>query len=265
MQVQAVTIISLQLFFLAAGNIIIHVYSLEHTLFAATLTSTSVACPDDTVTFSCTLPGSILVWDITPPQGQGNVFRISLSASNTENTEGNPAFRGVLTDSSGGMVTATLTSLSVASIVEGYMVECAGESSREDPLTITVAGEFRVCSMTLRINKLINGPTDLPSPPLNTGVSSTLNQLSSSIITLEWDPPSSTGGVSVRYMSSPSPNTSLWLTSHRGDHLDTDHCLVLSCTIYSLLTVTIRADNCVGMSQESSIGDISIKRFLSRI
>ncbi len=75
------------------------------------------------------------------------MFRISLSASNTEDTGGNPAFRGVLTDSSGGMVTATLTSQSVASIVEGFMVECAGESSREDPLTITVAGEFCVCSI----------------------------------------------------------------------------------------------------------------------
>ena len=93
------------------------------------------------------------------------MFRIGLSTSNTENIEGNPAFRGVLTDSSGGMVTATLTSQSVASIVEGYMVECAGESSREDPLTITVAGEFHVCSMTLRINKLIMDPQI--HPPLH--------------------------------------------------------------------------------------------------
>ncbi len=111
-------------------------------MFAATLIYTpTVACHDDILTFTCTLSGSVVVWDITPPQGQGNVFRISLSASNTEDTVGNPAFRGVLTDSSGPL-TATLTSLSEASIVEGTMVECAGESSREGPLTITVAGEW---------------------------------------------------------------------------------------------------------------------------
>ncbi len=111
-------------------------------MHAATLISTpTVACPDDTVTFTCTLSGSILLWDITPPQGQGNLFRISLSITNTDETRGNPAFRGVLTDSSGPL-TATLTSLSEASIVEGTMVECVGENSQEGPLTITVAGEW---------------------------------------------------------------------------------------------------------------------------
>ncbi len=115
----------------------------QYYCFAATLTSTPnvTACPDDIVTFTCTLSGSVLAWDITPPQGQGNIFRIGLSASSTEGTSGNPAFRGVLTDSSGPL-TATLTSLSEASIVEGTMVECLGESSREGPLIIAVAGEF---------------------------------------------------------------------------------------------------------------------------
>ncbi len=110
-------------------------------IFAATLTSTAtVACPDDTVTFTCTLPGSFIRWSITPLQEV--MFSITLSASNVDSTQGTPAFRGVLTDSNGGMVTATLTSLSEASAVEGTMVECEGESSQEGPLTITVAGEF---------------------------------------------------------------------------------------------------------------------------
>ena len=77
------------------------------------------------------------------------MFSISLSTSNTGETQGNPAFRGVLTDSSGGMLTATLTSLSDASTVEGTMVLCEGENSREGPLTITVAGEFFVRNITL--------------------------------------------------------------------------------------------------------------------
>ncbi len=98
-----------------------------------------MACPDDTITFTCTLPGSFIRWDIIPPQRAQ--FSISLSASNIDSTQGNPAFRGVLTDSSGPL-TATLTSLSEASIVEGIMVECVGGSSREDPLTISLAGEF---------------------------------------------------------------------------------------------------------------------------
>ncbi len=36
-------------------------------------------------------------------------------------------------------------------------------------------------------------------------VASQQNQISSSIITLEWDPPSSTGGVSVSYVLTISP------------------------------------------------------------
>ena len=80
---------------------------------------------------------------------QGAIFSITLISVNNEETRGNPAFRGVLTDSSGGMVTATLTSLSEASTVEGTMVECMGESSQEGPLTITVAGELTaLCFVT---------------------------------------------------------------------------------------------------------------------
>ncbi len=95
-------------------------------MFAATVASTStVSCPDGIVTFTCTLPGSLIRWKIIPPEGQGHSFRLTLiftSNGNVAVTEGNPAFRGVLTDSSGGMLTATLTSLSKASVVEGTMV-----------------------------------------------------------------------------------------------------------------------------------------------
>ncbi len=67
------------------------------------------------------------------------MFSITLSPGDTV-TQGNPAFRGDLTDSSEPL-TATLTSLSEASVVEGTIVECVGGSSQEGPLTITVAGE----------------------------------------------------------------------------------------------------------------------------
>ncbi len=77
-------------------------------------------------------------------QGRTELFRISLTPNgNINETLGNPAFRGVLTDSSGPL-TATLTSLSEASTVEGITVECVGDSSQAQPITITVhvAGEF---------------------------------------------------------------------------------------------------------------------------
>ncbi len=99
-------------------------------------------------------------------------------------------------------VDPSLISLSEASTVDGIMVECDGESSREDPLTITVAGEWMMEWVIL-----IHTPTDSPSPPLNTRVSSAQNQPSFSNITLEWDPPYSTeaGGVSVSYVLTISP------------------------------------------------------------
>ncbi len=105
------------------------------------MSNSSVYCPDETVSFTCSVPGvstnSPLRWEITPP-GQSS-FAITISTSNTDDTQ--DRFRGVLTDTSGGMITATLTSLTVASTVEGTMVECLGESSTEGPLTVTVAGE----------------------------------------------------------------------------------------------------------------------------
>ena len=121
---------------------------MEHIIFSATLTSLSiVSCPDDTVTFTCTLLSSFIQWDVIPPQGA--IFSITLISVNNEETRGNPAFRGVLTDSSRRMLTAILTSLSEASTVEGTMVECVGVSSQEGPLTITVAGELTaLCFVT---------------------------------------------------------------------------------------------------------------------
>ena len=69
------------------------------------------------------------------------MFSITLMTGHSDVIEGSPAFHGVVTDTSGGMITATLTSLTVASTVEGTMVTSLGESSVEGPLTITVVGE----------------------------------------------------------------------------------------------------------------------------
>ena len=50
-------------------------------------------------------------------------------------------FQGDLSDHGGGMVTATLITVTEVSVLEGSMVECRGVDSREGPLTIRVAGE----------------------------------------------------------------------------------------------------------------------------
>ncbi len=85
------------------------------------------------------MSGSFIRWDITPPQGA--MFSITLITGHSNQTQGSPAYRGVLTDTSGGMATATLTSLTGASTVDGTMVTCTGVDSVEGPLTITIAGE----------------------------------------------------------------------------------------------------------------------------
>ena len=100
-------------------------------------------CPGETVSFTCSVSDNIMRWDITPLQGAA--FDITLSTSNNDETQGMlpHRFRAVLTDTSGRMLIATLTSLTVASTVEGTMVTCGGVSSQEGPLTITVASEYR--------------------------------------------------------------------------------------------------------------------------
>ncbi len=88
-----------------------------------------------------------------------------------------------------------------------------------------------------------NGPTDPPSPPLNPVVSSTQNQPSSSIITLDWDSPSSTGGVSVSYVLNISP------TPLSGSPVTVETTSTQIIISYNTpYNVTIRAVNCVGSS-----------------
>ncbi len=93
---------------------------------------------------------------------------------------------------------------------------------------------------------MINTPTDPPSPPLNPVVSSTLNQPSSSNITLEWDSPSSTGGVSVSYVLTISP------TPLSGSPVTVETTSAQITVSYNTpYNVTIKAVNCAGMSDAS--------------
>ena len=91
-------------------------------------------------------------------------------------------------------------------------------------------------------------PTEPPSPPLNTRVSSTQSQPSSSNITLEWDVPSSTGGVSVSYVLIISP------TPLSGSPVTMETTSAQITVSYNIpYNVTIRAVNCIGMSNASML------------
>ena len=86
--------------------------------------------------------------------------------------------------------------------------------------------------------------TGNPTSPLNPRISSTLNQSSSSNINLDWEAPSSTGGVSIRYVLIISP------TSLSGSPVTVETTTVQITISYNTpYNVTIRAVNCVGMSE----------------
>ncbi len=91
-------------------------------------------------------------------------------------------------------------------------------------------------------------------------MSSAQNEPSFSDITLEWDSPSSTGAsVSVSYVLtiSPTPLSESPVTVETTS----EQISVYYNTPYN---VTIRAVNCAGMSQESSIVDLSKTEVISR-
>ncbi len=115
---------------------------------AATLISTpTVACPDDTVTFTCTLPGAMGVnirWTVVPPPGL-NLANAVGSVSNTflTSTIGSDGFmfRADYSGFSGGMITSTLTSITIVTALARSMVQCEVGAAVEDPILITLAGE----------------------------------------------------------------------------------------------------------------------------
>ena len=90
--------------------------------------------------------------------------------------------------------------------------------------------------------------TDPPSPPLNPRISVTAYQPTNSTVTVEWDPPSSPGGVSVSYVLtiSPPPLSQSPLTVETTSAQIT----VSYNTQYNLTT---RADNCAGSSADTML------------
>ncbi len=90
--------------------------------------------------------------------------------------------------------------------------------------------------------------TDPPSRPLTPMVSSQQDGVNSSLLTLTWSPPSYTGGVSVSYtlIISPSP------FSGSPDTVETTSTQI-TVSYNTPYNVTIRAVNCAGMSDDSTV------------
>ena len=87
-----------------------------------------------------------------------------------------------------------------------------------------------------------------PSPLLTPMVSSQQDGVSSSLLTLIWSPPSSTGGVSVNYTLtiSPPPLSGSPVTVETTS-------TQITVSYNTTYNVTIRAVNCAGMSDDSTV------------
>ncbi len=134
-----------------------NVFSMMKCNIINTVTLTSnifVACPDDTLTFTCTVSSAVdhtISWTVTPPPAPGrNLPPATVAVSNTFRTAtiGSDGFM-FLADYSGligGMIASTLTTLSTVTALAGAMVECVAIGGTltggGGPLTIRVAGEY---------------------------------------------------------------------------------------------------------------------------
>ncbi|XP_064400987.1 CUB and sushi domain-containing protein 3-like isoform X2 [Halichondria panicea] len=198
--------------------------------------NTSVACPGETVLFTCFVPGVVaLQWRVDPPaesmlmsEVQINPFNI-FSQVGRRDTFGSGVimFEAVFVSNDDGNVTSTLINLSEVSVLDGSNVTCTATINNgvviESQQTVTVAGA--------------------PTSPLNPIISSIQNQTLSSIITLDWDSPSSTGGVSVSYALTISPTP---LSESPVTVETTSAQITISYDTH--YTVTIKTVNCAGNS-----------------
>ncbi len=107
-----------------------------------------MACPDDTVTFTCILPGAVGVtirWTVTPPP-ELNVNSATGSVNNRVLTinigSGGFMFQADYSGHNGGMVTSTLTTITMVTVLARAMVDCQVIGGAGDgPISIVFAGK----------------------------------------------------------------------------------------------------------------------------
>ena len=117
--------------------------------------NTSVACPGETVLFTCFVPGGVaLQWRVDPPaesmlmsEVQINPFNI-FSQVGRRDTFGSGVimFEAVFVSNDDGNLTSTLINLSEVSVLDGSNVTYTATIDNgvviESQQTVTVAGEF---------------------------------------------------------------------------------------------------------------------------
>ena len=203
----------------------------------------SLACPTISVVFTCSVSRSSLLWEVDPPPGvvTAQLTQVVSSAS----TELLPIgvegfmFQAARTEFSSNSLISTLTTVTELSLLNGTVVRCIGDAT--ESLTIIFAGE----TYSLIISTMILSLTEPPTSPSAPTVISQQNQPNSSIITLDWDSPSSTGGVSVSYVLTISP------TPLSGSPVTVETTSAQITVSYNTpYNVTIRADNCAGSSSD---------------
>lgn len=125
---------------------LVHVLKLTHLLSISTATLTvnaTVACPNDTIIFTCSLPGDNVTWEVYTPPGFNIALRLVVSEAQPTTTSADLRLEGAVTDFSRGRITATLTVISFG-LGYGTTVACIGQDtlSSADILTITRPGKI---------------------------------------------------------------------------------------------------------------------------
>ena len=127
------------------GNNCYYIFTLSVALEATLVTNASVACPDDVVTFTCTVTGTSLMWIIDAPPDSGLSQVTSNVRSNIPINEAQLVgiiqefkFEIVRTAADEGKLRSTLTTVSNISSYNGSVVTCVGQE--QGPLTIQLAG-----------------------------------------------------------------------------------------------------------------------------
>ena len=108
--------------------------------------NTSVACPDETVSFTCSAPGAN-VWTLTPRLGDP-VFRNIFSTTAFIGQGFMVPYLGqilpfIVNDNHTDNVSSTFTiNINNSSLLEGSSIECLGGNREIETLNITIAGEL---------------------------------------------------------------------------------------------------------------------------
>ena len=116
------------------------------------MTNASVACPDDVVTFTCTVTGTFLNWMVVGPSASG-ISTVTVLVRTTTliddplivGSDPRFMFERVRIAANDGDLRSTLTTVSNVSLLGGSVVTCVEQE--QGPLTIQVAGIKSNCSM----------------------------------------------------------------------------------------------------------------------